>query len=137
MWLYNLLDIMATITEAAIFYVMTLCFCKACRFQTVISRIAPPVVYAMAIIVMTFFIDIGAYRLFVLMALLIGMTLLCYEVSFHQALIVMELSYLLSAPLTESVGLSIMSVIYHGNVMTQVDGTAIIKWGSVKSYAQI
>lgn len=128
MWLYNLLDIMATITEAAIFYVMTLCFCKTCRFQTVISRIAPPVVYAMAIIVMTFFMDIGAYRLFVLMALLIGMTLLCYEVSFHRALIVMELSYLLSAPLTESVGLSIMGVIYHGNVMTQVDGTAIIKW---------
>ena len=62
------------------------------------------------------------------MALLIGMTLLCYEVSFHQALIVMELSYLLSVPLTESVGLSIMGVIYHGNVMTQVDGTAIIKW---------
>ncbi len=64
MWLYNLLDIMATITETTIFYIMTLCFCKTCRFQTVISRIALPVVYAMAIIVMTSFIDIGAYRLF-------------------------------------------------------------------------
>ena len=128
MWLYNLLDIVATITEAAIFYAMTLCFCKTCRFQKVISRIIPPVVYAMAVIVMTFFMDIGAYRLLVLLALLIGLTLLCYKVSFHQALIVMELSYLLMIPFTESVGLSIMNFVYHGDLMTQVDGTAIIKW---------
>ena len=128
MWLYNMLDIVATITEAAIFYVMTLCFCKTCRFQKVISRIIPPVVYAMAVIVMTFFVDIGAYRLFVLPALLIGLTLLCYEVPFHRALIVMELSYLLIIPFTESVGLSIMDFVYHGDIMTQVDGTAILKW---------
>ena len=128
MWLYNVLDIVATITEAAIFYGMTLCFCKTCRFQKVISRIIPPVVYAMAVIVMTFFVDIGAYRLFVLPALLIGLTLLCYEVPFHRALIVMELSYLLIIPFTESVGLSIMDFVYHGDIMTQVDGTAILKW---------
>ena len=128
MWLYNLLDIVATITEAAIFYGMTLCFCKTCRFQKVISRIIPPVVYAMAVIVMTFFVDMGAYRLFVLLALLIGLTLLCYEVPFRRALIVMELSYLLIIPFTESVGLSIINFIYHDDIMTQVDGTAIIKW---------
>ena len=128
MWLYNLLDIMATITETTIFYIMTLCFCKTCRFQTVISRIAPPVVYTMAVIVMTFFVDIGAYRIFVIFALMIVLILICYKVSIHSAFIVMELAYLLIAPLTESVGLSIMGVIYHGNVMTQVDGTAIIKW---------
>lgn len=128
MWLYNLLDIVATITEAAIFYVMTLCFCKTCRFQKVISRIIPPVVYAMAVIVMTFFVDIGAHRLFVLLALLLGLTLLCYEVPFHRALIVTELSYLLIIPFTESVGLSIMDFVYHGDIITQVDGTVIIKW---------
>ena len=116
MWLYNLLDIVATITEAAIFYVMTLCFCKTCRFQKVISRIIPPVVYAMAVIVMTFLVDIGAYRLFVLLALLIGLTLLCYEVPFRRALIVMELSYLFIIPFTESVGLSIINFIYHGRI---------------------
>ena len=128
MWLYDLLDIVATITEAAIFYVMTLCFCKTCRFQKVISRIIPPVVYAMAVIVMTFLVDIGAYRLFVLLALLIGLTLLCYEVSFRRALIATELSYLLIIPFTESVGLSTINFIYHGDILTQVNGTAIIKW---------
>ena len=77
---------------------------------------------------MTFFVDIGAYRIFVIFALMIVLILICYKVSIHSAFIVMELAYLLIAPLTESVGLSIMGVIYHGNVMTQVDGTAIIKW---------
>ncbi len=77
---------------------------------------------------MTFFVDIGAYRLFVLLALLIGLTLLCYEVSFHRALIVMELSFLLIIPFTESVGLSIMDFVYHDDIMAQVDGIAMIKW---------
>lgn len=128
MWVYNLLDVVSTITEAYVFYVMTLCFCKTSRFQKVISRIVPPVVYAIAVIAMTYLVDIGAYRIFVLMVLLTGLTLLFYKVSFHRALIVMELSYLLSVPLAESVGLSLMDFVYQGNVMTQVEGTVILKW---------
>ena len=63
MWVYNLLDVLSTIVETAIFYVITLCFCRTCRFQKAVSRIIHPVVYAIVVIIMTFFVDIGAYRI--------------------------------------------------------------------------
>ena len=59
MWVYNLLDVLSIIVETAIFYVITLCFCRTCRFQKAVSRIVPPAVYAIAVIIMTFFVDIG------------------------------------------------------------------------------
>ena len=128
MWVYNTLDVVSTIVEAIIFYVITLCFCKNCRFQKTISRILPPVIYAISIIIFTFCVDIGAYRIFILLALMIGLTLFFYKVSLHSTLIVMELTYLLSVPLSESVGIAIMSLIYQGDTMAQVDGTSILRW---------
>ena len=128
MWLYNLLDTVATITEAAIFYVMTLCFCKTYRFQKVISKIIPPVVFSIVVIIMTFFVDVGAYRIFIVLALMIAITLICYKVSIHNVVIVIELAYLLITPLSEATGISIMSLLYQGDIMAQVDGVSILKW---------
>lgn len=128
MWVYNLLDVLSTIVEATIFYVITLCFCRTCRFQKVISRIVPPAVFAIAVIIMTFFVDVGAYRIFIVLAMMIVFTLICYKVSIHNAVIVMELAYLLITPLSEATGISIMSLLYQGDVMTQVDGVSILKW---------
>ena len=128
MWVYNLLDVLSTIVEATIFYVITLCFCRTCRFQKVISRIVPTAVFAIAVIIMTFFVDLGAYRIFIVLALMVAITLICYKVSIHNAVIVMELAYLLITPLSEATGISIMSLLYQGDIMTQVDGVSILKW---------
>lgn len=128
MWIYNLLDVALTIMEAAIFYVIILFFCKTCRFKKVISRMIPPVIYIIATVIITFFMDIGAYRIFILLALMVVLVLLCYKVSFHCALIIMELAYLVMIPLSESVGILIMNLIYQGNIMTQVNGISVTKW---------
>ena len=128
MWVYNLLDILSTIVEATIFYVITLCFCRTCRFQKIVSRLIPPAVFAIAVFIMSFFVDIGAYRIFVILALMIALTLICYKVSIHSAFIVMELAYLLIVPLSEATGISVMSLLYQGDTMTQVDGVSILKW---------
>ena len=128
MWVYNLLDVLSTIVEAVIFYVITLCFCKTCRFQKGVSRIVPPAVFAIVVIVMTFFIEVGAYRVLGVLALMVALTLICYRVSVHSAVIVMELAYLLIVPLSEATGISIMSVLYQGGTTTQVDGVSILKW---------
>ncbi len=128
MWIYNLLDVALTITEAAIVYEIILFFCKTCRLKKVISRMIPPVVYAIAVVIITFFMDIGAYRIFILLALMVVLVLLCYKVSFHCALIIMELSYLIMIPLSESFGCLIMNLIYQGDIMTQVNGISVTKW---------
>ncbi|WPB32550.1 GHKL domain-containing protein [[Clostridium] scindens] len=77
---------------------------------------------------MTFFVDIGAYRIFGVLAMMIVFTLICYKVSIHNAVIVMELAYLLITPLSEATGISIMSLLYQGDIMAQVDGVSILKW---------
>lgn len=128
MWVYNLLDVLSTIVEATIFYVITLCFCRTCRFPKAVSRIVPPAVYAIVVIIMTFFVDIGAYKIFGVLALMIVLTLIFYKVSIHNGVIVMELAYLLIIPLSESMGIFIMSLLYQGDIMTQVDGVSILKW---------
>lgn len=127
-WLYNFLDAALTITEAAIFYEIILFFCKTCRLKKVISRMIPPVVYAIVVAIMTFFMDIGAYRIIIIVALMVVLVLLCYKVSCHCALIIMELTYLLMIPLSESVGVLIMYLLYQGDIMTQVDGAFVTKW---------
>lgn len=128
MWVYNLLDVLSTIVEAAIFYVITLCFCNACRFQKAVSRVVPPAVFVIVVIITTFFVDIGAYRIFGVLTSMFVLTLICYKVSVHTAVVVIELAYLLIVPLSEATGISIMSQFYHGNTMAQVDGTSILKW---------
>ncbi len=128
MWIYNLLDVALTITEAAIFYEIILFFCKTCRFKKVISRMIPPVVYAIVVVIITFFMDIGAYRIIILLALMVVLVLLCYKVSCHCALIIMELAYLLMIPLSESVGCLIMYLLCQGDIMVQMDGNTVTKW---------
>lgn len=128
MWIYNLLDVALTITEAAIFYVIILFFCKTCRFKKVISRMIPPVIYAAVVVIITFFTDIGASRIFILSVSMVALVLLCYKVSFHCAVIIMELAYLLMVPLSESVGFLIMYWFFQGGIMMQVDGNFVIKW---------
>lgn len=128
MWIYNLLDVALTITEAAIFYVIILFFCKTCRFKKAISRVIPPVIYAAVVFRITFFTEIGASRIFILSASMVVLVLLCYKVSFHCALIIMELAYLLMIPLSESVGFLIMYWLFQGGITTQVDGNFVIKW---------
>ena len=59
---------------------------------------------------------------------MVAITLICYKVSIHNAVIVMELAYLLITPLSEATGISIMSLLYQGDIMTQVDGVSILKW---------
>lgn len=128
MWIYNLLDVALTITEAAIFYEIILFFCKTCRLKKVISRMIPPVVFAIVVVIITFFMDIGAYRIIITLALMVVLVLLCYKVSCHCALIIMELAYLLMIPLSESVGCLIVYLLCQGDIMVQMDGNIVAKW---------
>lgn len=128
MWVYNLLDIAATMTEAMIFYVMTLCFCREFRFPKWISRMLPLVVHFLATIFLTYLTDLGANKIYVLMVLMVGLCLICYRVSLHYALIVVEVTWLFMVPLSESLILVIANLIFDGNVQTEVAGTSIIRW---------
>lgn len=128
MYLYNLLDIISTIAEALVLYVIIGCFCKEGRFQLIISRIIPPILYGTTVIILTYFTTLGAIKVFILMAIIVLLVKWCYTVSFHESIVVMELSWLLMIMLPEAIGTSLMSLIYNGNIMIIISDSFILKW---------
>lgn len=128
MWLYNLLDILSTITEMLVFYTMIACFCKKPRFQAGISRIMPPVFLMVFVTVSTYLTDLGAIKIFVVLVLMVVLVHLFYEIPFHESLVVMEMSFLLMSMLPEAVGVSLMSSIYDGDIMVTMGASPILRW---------
>lgn len=117
MWLYHLLDILSTITEMLVFYTMIACFCKKPRFKAETSRIVPPALLMVFITVSTYLTDLGAIKIFGILALMVVLVNLFYEIPFHESLVVMEMSFLLMSMLPEAICLSWMSYIYDGDIM--------------------
>ena len=128
MWVYNLLDVVSTLTEAFVLYVLIKCFCRQLRFRVRISAMMPSLLYFVATVFLTFFTDLGALKLFLLFGVSILLINIYYVISFHESLIIVELFYLLASMLPESVGISIATLFCEGNIMDTVGGGAILKW---------
>lgn len=128
MWRYYFLDILSTITEALVLLVITECFCKEPRFSKNISRVILTGAYAALVICLTFFTNLGALKMLVLLYVSVALVKLCYQISFHESIIIMELSFVIMIILPESVATSMMSFVYHGSITTTVDNTFIVKW---------
>ena len=128
MWHYGLLDIFSTMTEVFVIYVLTGCFCREPRFQKNISQVIPPVLILLLTVLLTFFTDIGAVKIFIIFFMLAVLLKICYVISAHKIIVVVELSYLVMIMLPESIGTSLMDFIYDGNILTTVGDTSILKW---------
>ncbi len=128
MELYNALDIIATITESFALYVMIGCFCKQPRFHPAVSRLLPAVSYGILVLLLTHLTDLGGIKLFIIYPFAIVMAKICYRSPLRYCLVTVELSYILGSTLSEAVGISLMSWIYHGDTTTQVGGEVLLKW---------
>ena len=128
MGLYNALDIIATITESFALYVMIGCFCKQPRFRPAVSRLLPAVSYGILVLLLTHFTDLGGIKIFIIFPFALVMTKMCYQSPLRYCLVTTELFYILGSILSEAVGISLMSWIYHGDTTTQVGGETVLKW---------
>ena len=127
-WVYNLLDIIATVSEAFVLYILIGLFCKKPRFQKNVSQLIPTVSFFATIFFLTHFTELGAAKIpivFLVAALLIK---LCYTVSVREIIVVEELSYLFITMFTEPVVVAIWKLIYNNEIMTIVDGASVVKW---------
>ena len=127
MWLYNFLDIISTVTESFALLVITECFCKEHRFPPKISRTILAAAYAAFVVCMTFFTDLGALKMFAGLPVIIALIKLCYQISFHESLIIMELSMIM-AMLPESITVSLMSFVYNGDITNDIGNVLILQW---------
>ena len=128
MGLYNALDIIATITESFALYVMIGCFCKQPRFRPAVSRLLPAVSYGILVLLLTHFTDLGGIKIFIIFPFALVMTKMCYQSPLRYCLVTTELFYILGSILSEAVGISLMSWIYHGDTTTKVGGETVLKW---------
>lgn len=128
MWVYNLLDIISTITESLVTYILIGLFCKKPRFQKNMSQLIPTVCLFVSTVFLTYFTELGAVKIFIIFSMTILLIKACYAVSVREIIVVAELSYLVIVMFTESVVIAILNWIYNNDIMTMVDGTAILKW---------
>ena len=128
MFLYNFLDIVSTIMEALILYVIAQCFYKRIRTQNIVSRFLPIVLYGALVAVLTHFSDLGAIKLFLLLTFIVLMLKLFYRISFHEGFVVMEMYYLAVSMIPESAGMCLMRLFLNGGILTEIDGTLILRW---------
>lgn len=127
MWLYNFLDIISTVTESFALLVITECFCKEHRFPPKISRTILAAAYVAFVVCMTFFTDLGALKMFAGLPVIIALIKLCYQISFHESLIIMELSMIM-AMIPESITVSLMSFVYNGDITNDIGNVLILQW---------
>lgn len=128
MWAYNLLDIVSTITECLIIYILIGLFCKKPRFQKNVSQLIPVVFEFAVTVFLTHFTELGAVKIFIVLSVLALMIKLCYTISVREIVVVVELSYLIVTMFTESVVMAILNLIYNDGIMTTVDGMSVVKW---------
>lgn len=119
MWAYNLLDIVSTITECLIIYILIGLFCKKPRFQKNVSQLIPVVFEFAVTVFLTHFTELGAVKIFIVLSVLALMIKLCYTISVREIVVVVELSYLIVTMFTESVVMAILNLIYNDGIMTQ------------------
>ena len=88
MWVYQCLDIIATLTEALGLYWVSTLFCKNPRFSTFINKwIIMGGNFALAY-VLTWCTDLGAYKIPLIFIIMVIMLKICYRDSIYVASLV-------------------------------------------------
>lgn len=128
MWLYYFLDILSTITESLSMLVVIECFCRTPRFPKNISRALVAVCHGAAVFYMTFCTDLGALKTFIGISWMVVLTQICYQASFHESLIITELTYVVMLILPESVTVPVMSLVTDGDIYNTINNVPVLKW---------
>lgn len=128
MWVYQILDIISTITESISLYLFSVCLCKKPRFSTFANKWIIIGIDFFLVYAMTWFTDLGAYKLPFLVATSIILVKICYADTFIQCIISSEFYMISASMMSEGIGMLIAHFIYHGNLLVQIEGTSLLRW---------
>lgn len=128
MWVYQILDIISTITESISLYLFSVCLCKKPRFSTFANKWIIIGIDFFLVYVMTWFTDLGAYKLPFLVATSIILVKICYADTFIQCVTSSEFYMISASMMSEGIGMLIAHSIYHGNLLVQIEGNSLLRW---------
>ena len=128
MWLYQTLDILSTILEGFCLYVISRCLCKEPRFRTKINKFIPPIVEIMLTYALTWFTELGAWKMPLILIFVIAILKICYKDIVYQIVTVTEVWLAVIVFLSEAIYFSIGYLLFGSNQSVQVDGQTFLRW---------
>lgn len=128
MWLYYILDSVATLTEIFGLYVVSVHICKTPRYQSPLWKIALVCVLFLTIWASTWLTTLGVYKIFFLAAVDIICLKIFYITTVYQAIVCYELFILLIAFLPEIMVIPCMQWVYGDAMLIEIDGMNLLRW---------
>lgn len=128
MWVYQCLDIIATLTEAWGLYFFSIFFCKKPRFRSCINKWIIIGGFFAFIFSLTWFSALGAYKIPIVFAMAVVILKICYKDSLYQCTISFELSMTAIPILSEGIGILLGNFLYGEDMLVLIDGTSLLRW---------
>ena len=128
MWVYQTLDIISTLTEAFALYLFSLCFCKHPRFRSAFNRLIIMGAFFLFIYAMTWFTELGAYKMYLAFIVGIGLLKFCYRDSLILCIVSYEFSMIATSIMSEGIGVLLGRLIYHDNMLVMLEGDFLMRW---------
>ena len=128
MWVYQTLDIIATLSEALALYIFSICLCKQPRFRAAFNRLIIIGVYVLFVYAMTWFTELGAYKMYVAVILDIALLKFCYRDSLIQCTVSFEFSMIATSMMSEGIGVLLGWFIYHDTMLVMIEGNSLMRW---------
>ena len=128
MWLYQVLDITATLTESLGLYLFSICFCKEPRYRASVNRWLITGISFLCAYTLTWFSELGALKAPFLLTIYLVLLKVCYRDSIYQCAVAEELNYIATTMLSESIGMLIAHWIYQDQMFVLVDGISLLRW---------
>ena len=128
MWVYQIVDILSTISEGFCLYVISRCLCKEPRFQTTINKFIPMITDIVLIYALTWFTELGAWKMPLIFVFAIAILKVCYKDSICQDIAVAEIWFVSVVYLTEIICFGIGTWVYGNEQIVLVYGQPFTRW---------
>ena len=122
------LDMLTTVIEAVTLYIISRDLLEKPRFQTPLCKYIPPVVMFLLTLGLTWFSELGAFKIPLLLLLDVIVLKIAYKESIYQNIIVAELWFICDGILAEALTFPISKVIIGNEFFVLIDGQNILRW---------
>lgn len=128
MWIYQCLDIIATLTEALGLYLISTLFCKNPRFSTFINKWIISGGNFVFTYILTWCTELGAYKMPFVFIISVIMLKICYRDSIYCCIISEEVWLMTVMILSDGIGLLLGNYLYGENMILWIEGYSLLRW---------
>ena len=128
MGLYYILDFIMTVSEVAGLYMIYIHLCGIPRFSSSFWKFLPVCVFVCVTWVMTWFSQIGAYKILLISMIIVVCLKIIYKDSICQGIVCAEVHLMLVTSLPEIISIPCLQRLYGDAVLVEVDGVNMFRW---------